>query len=592
MNQNTAQNNILILLENSSENNFREITFENFLSEKERKENKKYYNGWCKLGILGNIIYIIILCIFCLGLSISLKITTFKNNKIYSDLRELFLTEMELKTTKNDFLLYFPFNYYKFWCNIVYWEDPIILSQIIIFLIYILFLIILIYTYISYIKKQNNDGIIYKLFIFLNYLFHYVIKLSYLSGTIILLWEFIILFEPICFDDSKEIVSEKCNIWMKKRFSSFSNHVGRGFFLLLFTSFLRSPSKKIVILLLGMKYDKETSDNRFKKASIAMGGQIKEIEIKMNGNIYLENQNYRLIFKQILIKEITNSYVYIKTNNISIEDQLSITNWDYPKIDNIIKNYDLIETYLYNIIYNSFFCAYIFFVKDDNKYDFIKDSIKKNKINIKFENIYILYGDLDNIIKSIFWIIVIYYIYILYSMGKRILFGGDKNSFCIIISFSLSFIFMLIIIIYIVLTCILATFSILCSYSLSEIIKKINYQNDIKIFLAIHSLLSTFIFNILFYLFIFSSLIYILIISIRVFRKIKEIKRNYYIINKNKFENENEMNSEIRYLGLDLNQHILNEYIIKGYPRNLFFTFKENAYNDNITDKIKNSIDN
>ena len=436
-------------------------------------------------------------------------------------------------------------------------------------------------------KNQIKAGIIYKIFVFLNYIFHYIIKINYFFCPIIFLWECIIIFTPACILDLKENEREKYDIWMKNRFSSFGNHVGRSLLLLFLSSFLISSSKKIYILLLGMKFDKETSNNRVKKSSIAIGGKIKEIEIKMNGNIYLQNQNDKLVFKQVLIEEFANSYIYIKTNNKSIEDQLSISNWDYPKIHNIIKNYDLIETYLFYIIIDAFFCVYIFNTKGEFKYEKILNSIIKKKIHIKFESIYILYGELDKIVKSIFCFFVIYYIYILYSMGKRILFGGYKNSFCILTSYSLSFIFMIIIIIYFILICVLLTFTILCSYSLYDIKNSINYKDNIEIYVAIHPLLSTFTLYITFYLLVLSFWIYIMILAIQIFRKSKEIKTSYYILNKNKFENENEKKSEIRYLGLDSNQKILNEYIIKDYPRNLFLTFEENNEDDN-----KNIINN
>ena len=176
-----------ILLEASGDINFREITFQNFISEKERKENENYYKGGCcnccQLGIIGNIIFVFIICMFCIGLSIGSKITVYNNNKEYSDLRQLILIQMKLNTTENYVLKFLPFNHKQFFCNIVYWEDPFLLSQIIMFIIYLIFLIMLIFAYYSLFKIQNKDGIIYKLCINLNYIFHYAIKLHFVFSA-------------------------------------------------------------------------------------------------------------------------------------------------------------------------------------------------------------------------------------------------------------------------------------------------------------------------------------------------------------------------------------------------------------------------
>jgi len=334
-----------------------------------------------------------------------------------------------------------------------------------------------------------------------------------------------------------------------------------------------------------MRYDKNTSNNiekeKIKTTSLTTGGQSMEIEIKMNGNIYLENNNNKIIFKQILIKDITNSYIYIKANNKSIEDQLSIAYWEYPQIDKIFYNYDLIENCLYTLLFEAFLCAYIFHVKDQFMYESLKNSIINKEINIKFKNIYIFYGNLDKLTKSRFFAYLIYYIYLLYSMGKRICFGGYKNSFFIIINYIFSFIFMLLIIFYFILTAVLTGFSIICVFSFYDKIINKDIKDD-NISINIYLLLSTFLFNSFLNLGIFFPMIYILIKSIQIFKKVKEIKNDYFILNRIKIENKNEIKSTIRYLGLDSIQHVLYEYIIKGYPRNLYYTLDENYIsNDN-----------
>lgn len=308
-NGNENQNNSQNLLRDSQEgNNYTEITFQVYLNEKEKKENKKFYNGGgccscCRLGIIGNLIYIIIICVICIVLAIGSKITTYKNNKEYSDLREFLLMQMELNTTENDILNYLPFNYKKFFCNIVYWEDPFLMFQIVIFIIYLIFIIINLYTFNTFIKKQIKAGFIHTLFVFFNYLFYYCFKFQFIFFIPILAWATTILNISFCYGDL--ISNKECNTWMKKRYSSCGKHVGMFNFLFLFGINMIKSSKKIYILLLGMKYDKETSNNmeRIKPTSLKIGGRCLEIDVKINKNIYLESQNDKILFKQILLKK-------------------------------------------------------------------------------------------------------------------------------------------------------------------------------------------------------------------------------------------------------------------------------------------------
>ena len=246
---------------------------------------------------------------------------------------------------------------------------------------------------------------------------------------------------------------------MKKRYRSCGIHVGMFTFLFLFSTNMISSSKKIYILLLGMKYEKKTSNNiqRIKTASLKIGGRYLNIEVKNNADIYLkdsENQNNKILFKQILIKNEKNESkdnIYLKVTNKSIEDQLSITFLEYPKIG-IFKNYDLIENYIYEIVFLFSYNQYLLSPKSDSNYQNLKKAIINNKIKFKYDNIYIFYENLDILNNSRSWFFVIYYIYIIFSMGKRICFGGYKNSFCVQISFIISLIFMLLFIFIFILT--------------------------------------------------------------------------------------------------------------------------------------------
>ena len=74
--------------------------------------------------------------------------------------------------------------------------------------------------------------------------------------------------------------------------------------------------------------------------------------------------------------------------------------------------------------------------------------------------------------------------------------------------------------------------------------------------------------------------------SIKVFIKVKEIKRDYFILNKNEMNISNNVPSEIKYVGLDSKGNVLKEYFDNDNgkaPRNLFYTLEtlEGANNNN-----------
>lgn len=223
------------LLGNSKKNNtYREITFEEYLSQKELKENNNFYNGGgccscCNLGIIGNLIYIIIICVICIILAIGSKITVYKNNKEYSDLRELLLMQMELNTTENYALNYLPFNYKKFFCNIVYWEDPFLMFLIMFLIVYQIFIIMYLFIFNIFIKKKKDDGFIYTLFVILSYLFYYCLKFQIIIFIPIITWAESIIIMPICFEHS--IYGKECTTWWQKKYSSCGIHVGMFIFL-------------------------------------------------------------------------------------------------------------------------------------------------------------------------------------------------------------------------------------------------------------------------------------------------------------------------------------------------------------------------
>ena len=122
------------------------------------------------------------------------------------------------------------------------------------------------------------------------------------------------------------------------------------------------------------KYDREL---KIKETKINMNGENYNVKIK-NKTIYLslflkseyKNQCGLLIysiikvlwkvfpFKQILIEGKTNDYIYIKSLDKSINDQLSITDWQYPAFNDC---YKYLKDFLFGFIFINLNLSFAFF---------------------------------------------------------------------------------------------------------------------------------------------------------------------------------------------------------------------------------------
>lgn len=74
-----------------------------------------------------------------------------------------------------------------------------------------------------------------------------------------------------------------------------------------------------------------------KTISATINGTTLDIQIKYNKNIYLQEikSETKHKFKQIFINGVTNEFIYIRIKDEIIENMLSITDWVYPKLDQL-----------------------------------------------------------------------------------------------------------------------------------------------------------------------------------------------------------------------------------------------------------------
>ena len=218
---------------------------------------------------------------------------------------------------------------------------------------------------------------------------------------------------------------------------------------------------------------------KIKETKLFINGENYNIKIK-NKTIYLslflksEYNNiyglflYELIkvlwksipFKKILIEGKTNDYIYIKSLDKSIYDQLSITDWEYPAYNDCYK-------YLSNLLVFIFFnlnLSFSFFklhLTNEKNYKILLNHISNGIIEKpKYYYILKIYGGFEQKVSdSRFAFYLIVYIIVLFLMLKRIYFGGFFKFTYLNISYILSIIFIILNVIFIILTFLLVLFS-------------------------------------------------------------------------------------------------------------------------------------
>jgi hypothetical protein len=199
-----------------------------------------------------------------------------------------------------------------------------------------------------------------------------------------------------------------------------------------------------------MKYD-EDDNNRYinvgkiKNTTMKIGVNNFDIDVKINKNIYVEQSNNKVItFKQIFINHVTREYIYIKIDNRSIEDQLSITDWENPKIDYIV---DILE-FLCNTVYlllNLSIITLVLYSKNENGYETLKTDIQNKTIKVKLGAIYKIFGNFEyglTLTRFLFYL-VIFVILVLIKI-KRIISGGFSNYAVLLMSYIFSILFTII----------------------------------------------------------------------------------------------------------------------------------------------------
>ena len=318
------------------------------------------------------------------------------------------------------------------------------------------------------------------------------------------------------------------------------------------------------------------NDDKSKNTSISIGGKSLDINIKKKRLcLYDLSQKHNFQFKQVFLKGITNYHINFKLGNKAVDNMLSITDWDYPAIHPIV---NCIADCLNNLYYNAYFIYLptIFHANSYEEYKTIKILLGYG-LNAKFMGVFKMYGNYENFVtESRFYIYLVIAILLLLFQLKRVYFGGTSRKIFIMFYFILSILFMIIDAVYIILSFLLAIFSILCCITIKDF-KGASGSFDICLYLQI-ALNAGFP----------SELIYSCKYSFRLYELLNDIRNDYNKLFNNDIPEE-EKKTEILFKGQDSLQHTLKEYEIEGHPKYLYYEL-DNSENKEIVNNNNQTV--
>jgi hypothetical protein len=446
--------------------------------------------------------------------------------------------------------------------------------------------------YKSVIKKQKENGILQYIMIFFNGLFYIVLKIMLL----IIVYDFVIGIVVLVtnpFNIKYKIGGvnggEREMTKFEKNWDSNENtkFIGPGHLVLLLLLFIfnlvLNSMKRTFILYADMNYtdtnENLMNDDKSKNTSISIGGKSIDINIKKKRLcLYDLSQKHNFTFKQVLLKGITNNHINFKLGNKAVNNMLSITDWDYPAIDPIAS---CIGDFLNNLYYNAIFiylCT-IFHANSYEEYIAIKNVISFG-LNVKFAGIFKIYGNYEKFVtESRFYIYLVIAIILLLFLLKRVYFGGTSSKTFIILYIILSILFMIIDAVYIILSSVLAIFSILCIITIKDL-KSLKGSLDVCLILQI-------VLNTGFP----SEIVYSCKYSVRLYELLNGIRNDYNKLINNDVPEE-EKKSEIRFTGKDSSQHTLKEYNVEGHPRYLYYELDNSEDKEVVNNKSQTVLQN
>jgi len=393
---------------------WKEISFVDYLDKIDITSYNMFVNkrsrSCCSNGqmIIGRINYNLVISIIALMFNILAIASSFNFCPQYKELRLFLLLKLEEEKNLNDFKK--THNNKQQWCDLRAVQNAVLICNFILISLLIIFEIIQKVYIGTIVNKEKKQGKITSIMIFVNYIFYFFFKIMILVSLYFTIYEFFfILNQP--FEIEKDynytnyetrypIVSQKTE--EEILFQSASLILGINFifvaFIWIFYIVFFLDITIYTYLDLGLEDDKTINNNVsinnnqymttinninntnsynrgniitksnaindnninisesrdiIKTVSATINGTTLDIKIKYNKNIYLEELKTKTKhkFKQIFINGVTNDFVYIRIKDEIIENMLSITDWVYPKLDQ-----------LYIFINNTFIYIYITYI--------------------------------------------------------------------------------------------------------------------------------------------------------------------------------------------------------------------------------------
>ena len=566
-----------------------ERKMEETLKSNEKKEYQSFLSpACCGEGMIGQIIYLLVISGINFVFIIVAIATSIKKNAAYLLLYSL---NCPLDNIISDYLgeaasLLAGFSgstessFKMFWCGIGSFEDGVLISYLIFVILFVGFEIISLLIHKQVIKLSiEEEGILYYILVFSNSLF---LVIFYIYIPLLLYLYIYCMIVLISTPNSSNNTSSSQSgtetakdpyeeSWRKGNAVPIINTI--FVFLVFVFDLVLIKLKKSVILYLSMRYDNNNANlrnERTKKKTVRINNNNVEFEIQANQVTYLERvgQNDKIYkFKKVKINNITNDYIYLFLNNKAIDDQLSITDWEFPifnelflklaKIANLIYAIYFISIPLFKLHLNN---EMIYF-SSANMYSSLMgisdDTIKKPT----FYGVYSSYGTFElGTTNSRFALYTVALFFILLSMGKRIIYGGYTRPIIILICFIVSAVFVLENIIYVILSFLMilfSVFSVVCFYDMND-----NPDDIIQAKFYLQAILN---------IIIFSICIRLLIDSIQLTTMLNKLRKEYSHLNDGIEPEEQEKIKGFKYKGLDNLSHILNEMEIEGHPRYTYY---------------------
>ena len=565
---------------------------QDLLKGNDKKDLEKYNRAicCCGSGMIGQIIFLIVMSSINFVFTIAALSSLIKKNAYYIILYTLYCP-LKNNSILDDYLgtassLLSGFtgtdsSFKTFWCGIGNFEDSVLISYLIFIILFICFevLSLLIHKHIIKISIEG-EGILYYILVGGNSLF-FIIFYIYFPLLFYLFVYSIIVFSTTpntpLYSGSQGADPDADN-WALNIGVPIVNTV--FIFLLYIFDGTLLKVKKSIELYLSMRYDNPNdninlNNEKTKKKTLRIKEKNFESEIQSNQVTYLQRvgQNDKIYkFKKIKINELANDFIYLFLNNKAIEDQLSITDWEFPIFNELFLKLAKIAYLIYGLLFTSIPLFQLHLNKEYNYFisanyyssTIMGISFDSSSKKPMFYSVYSSYGSFEfGTTRSRFSLYIVALFIILLCMGKRIIYGGYTRPIMILICFIASAIFIIENIIYVILSFLMILFSIFSLVCFYDINSNNSYPDEIiQAKLYVQTILN---------IIIFALCIRILIDNIQLTIMLNKLRKEYNCLNDGTESEDQEKIEGFQYYGLDNLPHILKEIQIEGHPRYIYY---------------------